>query len=132
MDINNIQRKYRKTGPKVNINIKVSDEVSKWLRENNYSPTAIFNEALKELGCPALSDAADPTEETSDINEDTEQILEIEKELGHDEPHPQSIEAAQLRGERKRAPVYTCECGYIDTENFVSCPKCEKIQKKDH
>lgn len=67
MDINNIQRKYRKTGPKVNINLKVSEDVSKWLREKNYSPTGIFNEALKELGCPSLNDAGNPEKDLKDI-----------------------------------------------------------------
>lgn len=60
MDINNIQRKYNKTGPKVNINIKVSEDVSKWLREKNYSPTGIFSEALKLLECPHIQGSQEP------------------------------------------------------------------------
>lgn len=34
----------------VPISIKISNEMSKWLRANNYSPTAVFLEACKDLG----------------------------------------------------------------------------------
>jgi hypothetical protein len=44
----------RKKGIKVkgrkHISIRVSDELSKWMREKELSPTGIFNEAVKELG----------------------------------------------------------------------------------
>ena len=32
------------------VTIRITQEVSKWLRDKKYSPTAVFNEALKELG----------------------------------------------------------------------------------
>jgi len=49
MDVNKIKRKERPKR-KVSINIRISEDVSKWMKEKNYSPTAIFNEAVKELG----------------------------------------------------------------------------------
>ena len=68
MNINNIQKnlRYEKTRRRISISIKVSEEVSKWLREKNYSPTGIFNEALKELDCPAFAKAPIPTEQPSE------------------------------------------------------------------
>jgi hypothetical protein len=48
MDINKIKRKKRKRT--VLVSIRITQEASKWLKENNYSPTAIFNEAMKDLG----------------------------------------------------------------------------------
>lgn len=46
----------RKTSPKKSIwiNIRITPKTSEWLREKNYSPTAIFYEALKELKCPGV------------------------------------------------------------------------------
>ena len=32
------------------LTIRVTEDVSYWLKKNQYSPTAIFNEAVKELG----------------------------------------------------------------------------------
>jgi len=32
------------------LTIRVSPDIKNWLRENEYSPTAIFYEAIKELG----------------------------------------------------------------------------------
>ena len=32
------------------ISIRINDDVLPWLRENNYSATAVFYEAIKELG----------------------------------------------------------------------------------
>ena len=32
------------------ITIRITEDISHWLKKNNYSPTAIFNEAIKELG----------------------------------------------------------------------------------
>lgn len=32
------------------ISLKISAAASRWMKENNFSPTGIFNEALKELG----------------------------------------------------------------------------------
>jgi len=118
MDLNKIRKKNVNKGPKVNINIKVSASASKWLKEHNYSPTGLFTEAMRELGYSEVEEA--PQEEAPTQDPEASEPSE--------EPHPQSLEAAE---QRKRAPVYTCECGYVDTENFVSCPKCEKIQKRD-
>lgn len=42
--------KYTKRGPKAHISIRISDDVKKWLKQNNFSPTAIFKEAINELG----------------------------------------------------------------------------------
>jgi len=49
MDIDKIKKR---NGQKksVHITIRVTPQISKWLRENNYSPTGIFNEAIKMLG----------------------------------------------------------------------------------
>ncbi|MBW1973938.1 MAG: hypothetical protein JRI44_14055 [Deltaproteobacteria bacterium] len=32
------------------IGIRISKRLNKWMRDNNYSPTRIFMEAVKELG----------------------------------------------------------------------------------
>ncbi|KKM04549.1 hypothetical protein LCGC14_1763110 [marine sediment metagenome] len=32
------------------ITIRISEDVSQWMRKKGFSPTAIFNEAIKELG----------------------------------------------------------------------------------
>ena len=48
MDINNIKK--RKSKKTVLINIRITPELSKWLKEKNYSPTGIFYEAVKDLG----------------------------------------------------------------------------------
>lgn len=34
----------------VMLTIRITPEVSKWLKENDYSPTGIFNQACKLLG----------------------------------------------------------------------------------
>lgn len=34
----------------VSLSIKISREASKWLKDNNYSPTGIFKEGIKDLG----------------------------------------------------------------------------------
>jgi hypothetical protein len=48
MEIQNILRKRRRKTK--HITIRVDSDVSRWLKRKNYSPTAIFNEAIKELG----------------------------------------------------------------------------------
>lgn len=48
MNIRNIKR--RKTTKSRLITIRVTPDVSRWLKRKDYSPTGIFNEALKELG----------------------------------------------------------------------------------
>ena len=49
MNIENIKRKngHRKN---ILITIRITPEISKWLKEKDYSPTGIFYEAVKELG----------------------------------------------------------------------------------
>lgn len=42
--------KYKKKGIKSHISIRISDDVKKWIKKNKFSPTAIFNEALRDLG----------------------------------------------------------------------------------
>ena len=32
------------------ITIRINEDVSNWLKKNHFSPTAIFQEAIKELG----------------------------------------------------------------------------------
>ena len=50
MDKEKVKRIPSKEVKRININIKISKSVSDWLKENTYSPTGIFNEAIKELG----------------------------------------------------------------------------------
>lgn len=50
MDEGKIKRKPRNQMKSVIISIRITPELSKWLREKNYSPTAILHEAVKELG----------------------------------------------------------------------------------
>ena len=50
MDKEKLQRKEK---PNIPICIVTTEKISKWLREKNYSPTAIFNEAVKDLGYKA-------------------------------------------------------------------------------
>ena len=46
MEIKDIQRNEKKT---VRINLLIFPSVDKWLRDNNISPTALFDTAVKEL-----------------------------------------------------------------------------------
>ena len=46
MEIKNMKRTERKT---VSIGIRTFPKYSKWMKEQNISPTALFNEAVKEL-----------------------------------------------------------------------------------
>ena len=50
MDIQNIIRKYRRGRKTVLITIRVTPEISDWLKNKDYSPTGIFYEAIKQLG----------------------------------------------------------------------------------
>lgn len=54
MNKENIVRKKvdRDTTKSVPINIRVTPQISQWMKEHNYSPTGIFYEALKDLKCP--------------------------------------------------------------------------------
>jgi hypothetical protein len=49
MDIRNV-RSRRKSNKTRLITIRVTPEISAWLRRKNYSPTGIFYEALRQLG----------------------------------------------------------------------------------
>jgi hypothetical protein len=50
MDKDKIKRRRNGNRKKILINVRISDKLSKWLREKNYSPTGIFYEAVKDLG----------------------------------------------------------------------------------
>lgn len=91
MDIENIKKRAPQSVRNTNINIKVSQAASNWLKEKEYSPTGIFNEAMKELGfmepeemAADLKEIEDPAPDR-DIDAETEQIEAIEQEL-----HPES------------------------------------------
>ena len=45
--VKSILRRHRRT---VHLTIRVSPDIKDWVRENEYSPTAIFYEAIRELG----------------------------------------------------------------------------------
>jgi hypothetical protein len=49
MNIQNIKRRASLRKNRV-MNIRISEHLSKWMREKDYSPTAIFYEAVKDLG----------------------------------------------------------------------------------
>lgn len=34
----------------ISLSIRITPAMSKWLKKNNFSPTAIFNEGCKDLG----------------------------------------------------------------------------------
>ena len=40
-------KQHRRT---VHLTVRVSPDIKNWLRNNRYSPTAIFYEAIRELG----------------------------------------------------------------------------------
>ena len=48
MDPSKIKR--RKSNKTILINIRITPRMSKWLKENDYSPSKMFYEAAKELG----------------------------------------------------------------------------------
>lgn len=50
MDLNKIKRRKNGNNKSVLITIRVTPEISRWLKDKDYSPTGIFYEALKELG----------------------------------------------------------------------------------
>ena len=52
MDPEKVKRKPKKSRRTKVMNIRISPEIGEWLKENNFSPTAIFYEALRELDCP--------------------------------------------------------------------------------
>ena len=50
MDIEKIKSTPDKHRMSVHLTLRVSPDIKNWLVENNYSATAIFHEAIKELG----------------------------------------------------------------------------------
>lgn len=54
MKIEEVQKDITKERKVVPLNIRVTPSISKWLKEKNISPTAMFIEGLKELGCPYI------------------------------------------------------------------------------
>jgi hypothetical protein len=50
MDKQNIKRKPEAPAKTILLAIRVTPDASEWLKKNDYSPTGIFNEALKDLG----------------------------------------------------------------------------------
>lgn len=51
IDTEKIKRKITSNKEqKVRIGISIPKKASAWLREKKYSPTGLFNEALKEIG----------------------------------------------------------------------------------
>lgn len=46
----NYVRSRRSDHKKIGICIKITGKMSRWLADNDLSPTSIFNEACKELG----------------------------------------------------------------------------------
>lgn len=53
MDKEKIKRSYKEKKSVV-LSLRITPSISKWLKENDYSPTGIFYESLKELKCPLL------------------------------------------------------------------------------
>lgn len=39
---------------KIPVTIRVSKETSAWMKQKKFRPSVIFNQALKELGCPHI------------------------------------------------------------------------------
>ena len=50
MDPQNVKSTPRRHRRSAHLTIRVSPDIQKWLREKEYSPTAIFYEAIRELG----------------------------------------------------------------------------------
>ncbi len=49
MDPNSCKKRSKRERTK-HITIRINEDISYWLKKNHYSPTAIFHEAIKELG----------------------------------------------------------------------------------
>lgn len=49
MNVDNVKRKSNKDRS-VGVYIRISQELSDWLKKKDFSPTAVFLEAVKELG----------------------------------------------------------------------------------
>jgi len=49
IDLESVKRPSKKSNKTVNINLKITPETSKWLKEKGISPTALFDKAVEEL-----------------------------------------------------------------------------------
>lgn len=49
MDPRKCKKKSEKERTK-HITIRITNDISSWLKKNQYSPTAIFHEAIRDLG----------------------------------------------------------------------------------
>jgi len=49
MEIEDVKRPSKKVAKTVNINLKVTPQVSKWLKDNGVSPTLLFDKTVKEM-----------------------------------------------------------------------------------
>jgi hypothetical protein len=52
-----------KSGNRRGISCQLPTEVVNWMKENNLSPTLIFKEALREIGCPYYTDEQEQVQE---------------------------------------------------------------------
>lgn len=50
MDVQKIKRKPNGRRRSILISIRISPAISKWLKDNEYSPTGIFYESIRDLG----------------------------------------------------------------------------------
>jgi hypothetical protein len=50
MDPQKVKSTPREHRRSAHLTIRISPDIKNWLRKNGYSPTAIFYEAIKELG----------------------------------------------------------------------------------
>jgi hypothetical protein len=50
MDPEKVKSTPRRHRRSVHLTIRVTPDIKNWLRENEYSPTAVFFEAIRELG----------------------------------------------------------------------------------
>jgi hypothetical protein len=59
MDPHKVKSTPKKHRRSVHLTIRVSPDIKNWLREKEYSPTAIFFEAIRELGYKQRRDKND-------------------------------------------------------------------------
>ena len=50
MNIHNVLRIKKRRNKTALITIRITPEISEWLRKKDYSPTGIFYEAIRQLG----------------------------------------------------------------------------------
>jgi len=79
IDLSAIQRRKGSGRVKtVPISIRVAEDVSKWIKEKNISPTGLFHEALKQIDCPHL-DGSHPADELPQEEEQPSQDNESQE-----------------------------------------------------